>query len=54
MLTTILFCLALAIGIWSTAIIICKMIRGEAIYGWHFTLFSVSLTAVITHCINIW
>lgn len=54
MLANILFCLALAVGIWITSIIACKMIRGEPIYWWHFVLFAINWTAVITNCIDIW
>ena len=53
MLATILFCLALAAGIWSTSLIICKMIYKEAIRWWLFILFSINWTVVVMYCIDI-
>lgn len=54
MLSTILFCLAIAVSLWIWPIIILRFIRGEVIFPWQFILQAISLTAVITHIIGIW
>ena len=54
MSTTILFILALAISIWITALMIFRAFYKESICAWHFILFALSWTALITHFIDIW
>lgn len=54
MLTTILLCIAIAFAIWSTALFVCKMIRGQFIHWCVFVFFAIGWTAVITHFIGIW
>ena len=54
MLTTILFVLALAVSIWVTVLMIFRAFYQLSIYAWHFILFTLSWTALVTHFINIW
>ncbi len=54
MLTTILFILTLATSIWVTALMIFRAFYQLSICAWHFILFALSWTALITHFIDIW
>lgn len=54
MLSTILFCLALAVSLWISLVIIARFMNEQYIYAWQFIVHSISLTAVITHFIGIW
>lgn len=51
---TILFVLSIFMTIWFGTIILAKLIRGNEILQIHFLIFSMSLTALITHTISIW
>lgn len=53
MLTTILFCLSLALSLWLTVLIIVRTIYKEKMM-WQFIAFAISWTLVITHFMNIW
>lgn len=54
MLNEILFSLAIAASLFSMIDIIIRLIRKFKIYYFQILVFSVSLTAVITHIIGIW
>lgn len=53
-MSNVFFVLAIFVSIWMGSIIITKMIYKDAIQWWNFILFSIGLTAVITHIAGIW
>ena len=54
MLNAILFSLAIVASLFSMIDIVIRLIRKLTIYYFQILVFSVSLTAVITHIIRIW
>ena len=54
MLNAILFSLAIVASLFSMIDIIIRVIRNFKVYYLQIIVFSVSLTAVITHIIRIW
>lgn len=54
MLNAILFSLAIMASFFSMIDIIIRIIRNFTVYYFQILVFSISLTAVITHIIGIW
>ncbi len=54
MLNAILFSLAIMASLFSMIDIIIRIIRNFTVYYFQILVFSISLTAVITHVIEIW
>lgn len=53
-MATILFITAIFFGIWFTTVNIMLAANGQTIPAWNFIIMSASLTAIITHLIDIW
>lgn len=54
MLNAILFSFAIIVSLFSMIDIIIRTIRNFTVYYFQILVFSISLTAVITHIIGLW
>lgn len=50
----IILIMAIAVGIWTTSLIVCLMISKQGVSKWHFIVMAIAWTAVISHYLGLW
>lgn len=50
----IILIVAIAVGIWVTSLIVCRMIRKFSVGTWQFIVMAIAWTTVITHYLGLW
>lgn len=52
--TNIILIVAIAMGLWVTSLIVCRMISKQSIRAWAFITMAISWTIVITYYLGLW
>lgn len=52
--TNIILIVAIAIGLWVTSLIVCRMISKQSIKAWAFITMAIAWTTVISHYLGLW